>query len=87
MFLSMGGENGGTGRAGPVFCSPLSGDHEYGSKLNHQESDRRLWSMFPFARVPFVVPIFDSQFGKKKNETGETGVFKHTVCCWGRESV
>ena len=31
----------------------------YGSKLNHQESDRRFCSIFPLTRVPFWVHIFD----------------------------
>ena len=29
--------------------------------LNHQESDCRFWSMFPFTRIPFWVHIFDPQ--------------------------
>ena len=31
------------------------------SKLNHQELDRRFWSMVPFTRIPCWVPIFDPQ--------------------------
>ena len=32
----------------------------YGSKLDHQDMDRRVWSMFPFTRIPsWGYPIFD----------------------------
>ena len=33
----------------------------YGSKLNHQDMDRRFRSMLPHTRVPFEVPIIDPQ--------------------------
>ena len=32
-----------------------------GSKFNHQEMDRRFWSLVPFTRLLFWVPIFDPQ--------------------------
>ena len=33
----------------------------HGSKLSHQELDRRFWSMFPFSRASFWVPVCDPQ--------------------------
>ena len=40
------------------FCRSIGNLHD-GSKLNHQESDRRFW---PFTRIPFWgYPIFDPQ--------------------------
>ena len=36
----------------------------YGSKLNHQELDRKFWSMLPLTKAPFRVPILDPQPNK-----------------------
>ena len=33
----------------------------HGSELSHLDMDRRFYSMFPFTRVPFWVPIFDPE--------------------------
>ena len=38
---------------------PKNKTYGHGSRLNHQELDRRFWSMFPLTRVPFWVSMFD----------------------------
>ena len=53
-----------------VACVPSVRQEErrngYGSKFNHQELDRRLWSMFPLSRASHFGYIFwavDCEFG------------------------
>ena len=54
------GSDGPCNRHPALTLGPCLGrDCWYGSKLNHQELDRRFESMVPLAKVPLWAPIFD----------------------------